>query len=79
VRDPRGAVATAAISFGGSLLATAGTGNAVYLWDAKTGASLGTIKDPGGAAVTSLAFNTMGTRLAVAGQNGATYVWPLAD
>jgi WD40 repeat protein len=31
VRYPGGSVATVAISFGGSLLATAGTGNAVYL------------------------------------------------
>ena len=40
--DQRGGVGTVAISFGGSLLATAGAGNAIYLWNTTTGASLGT-------------------------------------
>ena len=44
-----------------------------------TGASLGTISDPGGHGVKSLAFNLMGTRLAVADRNGTTYVWSLAS
>jgi WD40 repeat protein len=56
----------------------AGTGNAIYLWDATTGASLGTISDPGGSGVDSLAFNMTGTQLAVADKNGTTYVWSLA-
>ena len=79
VRDPGGGVDTVAISFGGSLLATAGSGNAVYLWDATTGASLGTITDPGGDGVTSLSFDADDSQLAVADKNGTTYVWTLAD
>jgi WD40 repeat protein len=79
VHDPDGAVDTVAISFGGSLLATAGTGSAVYLWDATTGASLGTISDPGGTGVTALSFDTDSSQLAVADKNGTTYVWTLAD
>jgi WD40 repeat protein len=43
-----------------------------------TGASLGTIRDPGGDGVNSLAFSVMGTQLAVADKNGTTYVWTLA-
>lgn|GEM_PF-1403545 len=62
----------------GRLLATAGTGNAIYLWDATTGASLGTISDPGGSGVNSLAFSMTGAQLAVADKNGTTYVWSLA-
>jgi serine/threonine protein kinase len=40
--------------------------------------SLGTISDPGGRGVNSLAFSVMGTQLAVADKNGTTYVWSLA-
>ncbi len=77
-RGPSGRVDTVAISAVVHLLATAGTGNAIHLWDAATGAPLGTISDPGGAGVKSLAFNLMGTQLAVADTNGTTYVWNLA-
>jgi hypothetical protein len=49
------------------------------LWEVGTGASLGTISDPGGRGVKSLAFNLMGTQLAVTDKNGAAYVWNLAD
>ena len=59
------------------LLATAGAGRAVHLWDAATGAPLGTVSDPGGTGVRSLAINVMGRQLAVADQNGTTYVWNL--
>jgi WD40 repeat protein len=69
---------TVAISTGARLLATAGTGRAIHLWNPATGASLGTISDPGGSGVKSLAFNLMGTQLAVADKNGTTYVWNLA-
>ena len=79
-RDPRGSVDTVAISFGGSVLATAAAGNVIYLWNTTTGASLGTVRDPGGMGVKSLAFGgTMDTKLAVADKNGTTYVWTLAD
>jgi WD40 repeat protein len=77
--DRGGRVDAVAISVGGRLLATAGTGNAIHLWDAATGVSLGTISDPGGRGVNSLAFSVIGTQLAVADKNGTTYVWSLAD
>ena len=73
-----------AINFFGNVLATAGTGNAVYLWDASTGASLGKISDPGGRGVNSLALSegssvgSAGTQLAVADKNGSIYLWTLA-
>jgi WD40 repeat protein len=54
-----------------------GAGRAVHRWDAATGTPLGTVSDPGGAGVRSLAINVMGTQLAVAGKNGTTYVWNL--
>jgi WD40 repeat protein len=79
VRDPDGSVHAVAISAVVHLLATAGTGNAVHLWDAATGVSLGRIRDPGGAGVRSPAINAMGTQLAVADKNGTTYVWNLAS
>ena len=79
MRDPSGSVVAVAVGKVGQLLATAGTGNAVHFWDVATGASLGTISDPGGHGVKSLAFNLMGTRLAVADKNGTTYVWSLAS
>lgn len=37
----------------------------------------GTVSDPGGSGVRSLAINAMGTQLAVADKNGTTYVWNL--
>jgi WD40 repeat protein len=78
VRDPDGgSVDTVAIGGVGRLLATAGAGNAVYLWNTATGASLGMVKVPGGGGVNSLAINIAGTQLAVAGKNGTTYVWSL--
>jgi WD40 repeat protein len=80
VRDPGGgAVATVAVGFGGGLVAAAGSGNAVYLWDATTGESLGTVTDPGGDGVVSVALDTDDSQLAVADKNGTTYVWTLAD
>ena len=61
------------------LIATAGSGDAVYLWDATTGAPLGTVTDPGGHGAVSLSFDAEDSQLAVADKNGTTYVWTLAD
>jgi hypothetical protein len=68
-----------AIGFGGRLLATAGTGNAIHLWDGATGAPLGAVRDPGGRGVSSLAFNVAGSQLAVADKNGTIYVWTVTS
>ena len=78
MRDPGGPVDTVAVGAGGEVLATAGRGNAVYLWNATTGASLGTVTDPGGTGVSALAFDMMDSQLAVADKNGTTYVRVLA-
>jgi WD40 repeat protein len=67
-------VDVAAFSTDGGLLATAGTGSEVYLWNPATGAPLGTVTVPGGSQVNSVAFSDMGTQLAVAAKNGTTYV-----
>jgi serine/threonine-protein kinase len=70
-----GAVDEVALSLDGHLLATAGTGSQIRLWDTLTRTLIATLNDPEGAGVSSLAINFQGSLLAVADRNGKTYLW----
>jgi serine/threonine-protein kinase len=75
VPGANGAVDEVALSLDGHLLATAGTGRQIRLWDTLTRTLVATLDDPGGAGVSSLAINFQGSELAVADRNGSTYLW----
>jgi DNA-binding SARP family transcriptional activator/WD40 repeat protein len=57
------------------LLATAGDDGAVRLWDAATGAELGSLRAP--SPVTQLAFDEAGDRLLAIDETGVARVWTL--
>jgi WD40 repeat protein len=71
--DPVGPVHGVAYAPGGSLIAAAGDGDAVTLWDAASHRLVGTL--PGRSPFYAVAFDRTGTLLAGAEQDGTTVLW----
>jgi len=77
-RGPALSARTVAFSADGLVLAVAGGGPAVALWDVEAVAELDPL-DVGGGEVTHVAFSHDGTRLAVGGRDGRVSLWDWHD
>jgi len=71
-------VFSSAISPDGTLAATGGANGTAYLWQTATGQLIGTVADPGGSAINTVAFSPDGKTLATADKSGSAYLWDIS-
>jgi WD40 repeat protein len=76
--ETEGGVGAVAFSPDGHLLVTGDGNGLVNIWNAATGASVGTLRTPDGAPVTTLSFTLDGALLAVGDSTGTTWLWNTA-